>query len=331
MSKDRLHFAMPRPVPPGRFRRVPPAVFPPLMGALGLALAWQGGVWAFSLPPGLAGLLAGMAVALALCAFVAYGAKLARRPAVLAEELETLPGRAGVSAAVLCLDLLAALLAGIAPMAAMAVLVLALLAHGVFLTVLLRVFAAGPAERRQVTPAWHLHFTGLVVAARSALLLDLRGLGVVLMVAAAIAALAVYALSAMQLRAARVPAPLRPMLAIHLAPLALFGAVALELGATGLAMALGLVALAAVLAMAVGVKWLTESGFSALWGAFTFPLAATAGLWVGLWGATQTEAVRLTAGFLLIGATFVVIVILFRIWRDWANGRLAVKSNAAIA
>ncbi|HRO14568.1 MAG TPA: hypothetical protein PLL33_05920, partial [Paracoccus sp. (in: a-proteobacteria)] len=63
MPRERLHFAMPRPVPPGLWRRVPPAVFPPILGALGLVLAWRGGVAAFALPPALADLLAGMAMA----------------------------------------------------------------------------------------------------------------------------------------------------------------------------------------------------------------------------------------------------------------------------
>ena len=39
MSRDRLHFAMPRPVPQGRFRRVPPVMFLSLLAALELSLA----------------------------------------------------------------------------------------------------------------------------------------------------------------------------------------------------------------------------------------------------------------------------------------------------
>ena len=36
MTRDRLHFAMPRPVPQGRFRRVPPVMFLSLLAALEL-------------------------------------------------------------------------------------------------------------------------------------------------------------------------------------------------------------------------------------------------------------------------------------------------------
>ena len=100
MTRDRLHFAMPRPVPPGLWRRTPPAMFPPILGTLALALAWLGGAGAFGLPLGLAQMGAGMAVAVGLFAVTAYAVKLIRRPAVLAEELTVLPGRTGVAAGV---------------------------------------------------------------------------------------------------------------------------------------------------------------------------------------------------------------------------------------
>ena len=112
MTRDRLHFAMPRPVPPGLWRRTPPAMFPPILGTLALALAWLGGAGAFGLPLGLAQMGAGMAVAVGLFAVTAYAVKLIRRPAVLADELTVLPGRTGVAAGVLSLYLLAALIGG---------------------------------------------------------------------------------------------------------------------------------------------------------------------------------------------------------------------------
>ena len=65
--------------------------------------------------------------------------------------------------------------------------------------------------------------------------------------------------------------------------------------------------------------------------ALTFPAAATAGLWVTLWSAVPSETHRIIAGILLAAATLVVVPILFLVLRAWAQGRLAVKSNAAIA
>ena len=47
-----MRFAPLRTAPPGLFRRVPPAIFPPLLGGLGLALAWRAATLRFALPPG---------------------------------------------------------------------------------------------------------------------------------------------------------------------------------------------------------------------------------------------------------------------------------------
>jgi len=332
MTKDRLHFAMPRTVPPGLWRRVPPAVFPPILGALGLALAWLGGVSAFALPPALAELLAGMAVAIAAFAMLAYGVKLVRRPGVLAEELAILPGRAGVAAGVLAIYLVAALLGVLGmPGTGKAVLGAGVILHAVLLVVLVAVLRGLPPEQRRVAPAWHLSFTGPIVAGRVALLLGWPGLAWWLFWPTLLVALAIYAVSARQALSARVPPPLRPLLAIHLAPVALFGTVALGLGWTAAGTALAWVALAVLAVGLAAARWLLADGFSALWGALTFPVAATAGLWVTLWQSQPSEPHRLIAGVVLVIATLVTIPILALVLRAWAQGRLPVKTNAAIA
>jgi len=332
MTRDRLHFAMPRTVPPGLWRRVPPAVFPPVLGALGLALAWLGGVAAFALPPALAQLLAGMAVAIAGFAMLAYAVKLARRPAVLAEELAILPGRAGVAAGVLAVYLVAALLAALGMVGAgKAVLGAGLVLHGVLLVVLVAVLRGLPPEQRRVAPAWHLSFTGPIVAARVAVALGWPGLAWWLFWPTLLVALAIYAVSARQALALRVPPPLRPLLAIHLAPIALFGTVALGLGWTAAGTALAWLALALLVLGLAAARWLLADGFSALWGALTFPVAATAGLWVTLWQVQPSELHRLIAGVVLVVATLVAVPILALVLKAWAQGRLPVKTNAAIA
>jgi len=315
-----MRFAPMKVTPPGRFRRVPPAIFPPVLGLLGLALAWQ----AAGFGPELAGLLSGAAIALAAFAAFAYGAKIVRRPAVLAEDLAILPGRAGLGAALLTVPLAAVLVGLHAPGAGRVLLVAGLLLQAAFWVVLIRGLRAGPAEQRRVAPAWHLHFTGLIVHARAALALDWPGLAQALALPALVAALAIYAVSARQLTQARVPAPLRPLLAIHLAPVALFGTVAIGLGYPGMAAALGWTALALVLAGLIGARWLLASGPSPFWGAMTFPLAATASLW------QLTGRAPLALGLLTL-ATLTVPPIAFMVWRDWVRGRLAVKTNAAIA
>lgn len=326
-----MRFAMPRQAPPGLWRRVPPAVFPPTLGLMGLALSWRAGVSQFALSPGLSGLLDGIAVALFLFCALAYATKLMRRPGVLAEELRILPGRSGVAAGVLCIYLLAGLLGAYAPGIARAVLVAGLAVHVTVLAVLLRVYAAGPAEVRRVTPVWHLNWVGFIVAARVAPSLGWTGLAALILWPALIAAIAIWAISARQLVAERVPAPLRPLLVIHLAPLSLIGTVAILTGHLWLGWIAAAAALGALILMAVRGAWITEAGFSPMWGAFTFPLAATSGLFWTLYYAAPSDGLRILAGVILIAATLAIVPTVFLVMRDWARGRLAVKTNAAIA
>ncbi|HRO16057.1 MAG TPA: tellurium resistance protein, partial [Paracoccus sp. (in: a-proteobacteria)] len=102
-------------------------------------------------------------------------------------------------------------------------------------------------------------------------------------------------------------------------------------GWTGAGQVFAWMALAGLAVLAVMGRWLLQDGFSPLWGALTFPVAATAGVWVALWHAAPSEPARLIAGTLLAGTTLVVIPVLALVLRDWARGRLPVKTNAAIA
>ncbi|HOZ34108.1 MAG TPA: hypothetical protein PLM52_14625 [Tabrizicola sp.] len=83
---------------PALFARTPPAIFPPILGLLGLVLALRLAVARLGGDPGPADLVAGVAVALWGFATFAYLGKLARRPAVVLEDLRVLPGRSGLAA-----------------------------------------------------------------------------------------------------------------------------------------------------------------------------------------------------------------------------------------
>lgn len=321
-----MAFKAPEPTPKGLWRRTPPAVFPPVLGLLALGLAWRRGVAQFALPPGFADLVLGAVTALALFALLTYAVKLARRPGVVLEDLRILPGRAGVSTAVLCLYLLAGVFGPIAPEQARPILLLGLVVHAAFTAALIYVFATGPAEQRRVTPVWHLSFTGWIIAAMVALSLGLSDLARVLFWASLLIALGIWSLSIQQFARESVPAPLRPLLAIHLAPAAILGITAQGFGAVGIAQVFTLITAAGLVTALIRLRWLTAAGFSPLWGAFTFPMAATANLWLmqgGIW--------RLPGAVLLIAATIAVPVIAAKIFKLWASGQLALKTNAAIA
>ncbi|MCV2447339.1 tellurium resistance protein [Paracoccus sp. DMF] len=323
-----MRFAPLRTAPPGLFRRVPPAIFPPLLGGLGLALAWRAATLRFALPPGPAGLLAGMVIAAAGFAALAYGVKLARRPAVLAEELRILPGRAGVAAAIVAIHAAAQLLGLFAPGLARGVLVAGMAAQLLFWALVIPVMARVPGQGR-VSPVWQLTFVGPIVAAQTVAGFGWTGLAQALWwVMAALAGL-IWIASLRQALTERMPASLRPLLAIHLAPIALLGNVAASLGWQQVALGFAVASAAALALAALRVRWLTQAGFSPLWGAFTFPLAATASLWVAVSG--FAPGWTLPAQILLAAASLVVPPILLRVWRAWADGGLAVKTNAAIA
>ena len=320
-----MAFVAPKPRP-ALFRGTPPAIFPSLMGLFGLGLGWRVGAGAFGLPQGLGEAILGAVTLLYLFGLAAYLRKLAARPSVLFEELRVLPGRAGVGAMVLCLYLLAAVLMPYTPGLARVVLLAALPAHGVFVVVLLRVLLTGPAEQRRVTPVWHLNFVGFILAGLSAPALGLVGLGQAVLWGTGVVALLIWAESLRQFLAASVPAPLRPLLAIHLAPAAMLGLVALALGQTGLAGVLAVVAAGLMAALVLSARWLTAAGFTPFWGAFTFPLAATASLWLSLDGVW-----RLPGGLALVAATLIVPPIAFKVLQLWAKGQLGPKTGAAVA
>lgn len=320
-----MAFVAPKPRP-ALFRGTPPAIFPAIMGLFGLGLGWRVGAGAFGLPPGLGEAVLGAVTLLYLFCLAAYVRKLAARPSVLLEELRILPGRAGVGAMVLCLYLLAAVLLAYAPGPSRAVLIAALAVHGAFVAVLLRVLLTGPAEQRRVTPVWHLNFVGFILAGLSAPGLGLAGLGQAVLWGTGAVALLIWAESLRQFLAASVPAPLRPLLAIHLAPAAMLGLVALALGQVALAGALAVLAAALLAALVLSARWLTAAGFTPFWGAFTFPLAATASLWLSLGGVW-----RVPGGLALVAATLIVPPIAFKVLQLWAKGQLGQKTGAAVA
>ena len=107
--------------------------------------------------------------------------------------------------------------------------------------------------------------------------------------------------------------------------------VASGLGLHGMALAFGLVSLAMVAAMGIGVRWLIAAGFSPLWGAFTFPLAAFANACFALERSGGGEGWRYAGGVGLVVATLIIPTIAVKVLQLWAKGQLAVKTNAATA
>ncbi|MBN2905894.1 MAG: tellurium resistance protein [Rhodobacteraceae bacterium] len=309
--------------------QTPPAIFPPLLGAFGLGLAWRRAGEVFAAPTAVSELILGAVTLLFLFCLVAYGIKVRRRPGVVIEDLRVLPGRAGLAALVLSLYLLAATLVPLARPLAEAVLWAGLALHLGLVALVIRGFLTGPAEQRAVTPVWHLLFVGFIVAPIAALPLGHVGLSTVIFYGAGAAAAVIWTLSLVQLIRRDVPVPLRPLLAIHLAPACLLGTVAMLLDRPGAALVLAGLAGAILAALLVRLAWVIRAGFTPLWGAFTFPLAAFASLMLTLAAAGQGGAFRLVGAVALIGASLAIPAIAAKVMQAWAKGGLGPKTNAA--
>lgn len=314
---------------PGFGRRTPPALFPPIMGLFGVGLGWRAASEAFGITPAIADLILGATSVLFLFTLAAYLAKPLRRPAALMEDLRVLPGRAGLSAASLCVMLFAAVVAPYASGLATGLALLAFAIHVALVVAIVMTLIRGPEEGRVVTPVFHLSFVGFIIGGVAANALGHPEIARWLLWSMLVPAGLIWGLSARQLLTRVPPAPLRPLLAIHLAPASLFTIVAASAGLTAPAYAFSALAAAILVALLVAARWLTVAGFSPLWGAFTFPLAAFAAALVTL---SQGQGVLgIAGGAVLVAATLVVPAIALRIFKLWPGGKLAAKTNAAEA
>ncbi len=311
---------------PALFAQTPPAIFPPILGFLGLAIAGRLTMARLGLEQGPADLLAGIAVALWAFATAAYLGKIARRPGVVVEDLRVLPGRSGLAAMTMGGMATATLIAPHAAGPAVVLMLAGLLGHAVLAFLLIRLIASLPPAGREVNPTWHLSFVGFIIAAPPAVALGWTGLATVLFWAVLPVAVAIWVMSGLQFARLTPPAALRPLLAIHVAPAALLATVAALLGKGEIAA--GFVTLGAaygVLLLAAS-QWMGQAGVTPMWGAFTFPLAALATAMILKGGGWLWPGVALTvAGLIAIPA------ILWWVLKRWPGGKLAAVTNAAQA
>ena len=311
---------------PALFARTPPAIFPPILGLLALALAVRLALARLGLDAGPGEFLGGVAVALWAFAAVAYLGKVARRPGMVVEDLRVLPGRSGLAALTMG-GMLAATLVSAHAWTLGAILVLGALAgHSVLAVLLIRLLLGLPPEARAVNPTLHLSFVGFIVAAPAALAQGWSWLAEALLWGSLPVALVIWALSLRQFAGSVPPAPLRPLLAIHVAPAALLGTVAGLLARPELNVFFAGLGLVFAVVLVSSGRWLIEAGVTAIWGAFTFPLAALAtALMVagGVWLWPGVMATVLALGSNPWGLWWVL--------KRWPGGKLAAVTNAAEA
>lgn len=316
-------FPLRRPV---AFSRTPPAIFPPVLGLLGLVVALRPGLDRWGLPREVADLAAGMVLPLWAFAVCTYTLKLSRRISVIRDDLKVMPSRGGLAAATMGGMVAGGLLSSFAPRLATGLLVVMLTLHAVLAILTLRTLVALPPEGRAVNPGWHLTFVGFIVAAPAAVSLGLPDLARALFFATLPPALGIWGASLVQLVRRVPPAPLRPMLAIHLAPASLLATTASLLGLDLVAAVFAWMALAIALALFAALRWITSAGVSALWGAFTFPLAAASTALM-----LQGGALGWAGQGLLVLALVTIPWIAWRVLKLWPGGQLAARTNTAEA
>jgi tellurite resistance protein len=312
---------------PKLFATTPPAIFGVILGLQGLVLAFRLIVQTYDLPfAGLVEVLAGAVLGLWVFAIVALKAKVIRRPGVLAEDMRPIPGRTGLAAATMTGMAAGALLMPFAHGLGVALILASVVAHAAILVVLGISLRAMPAEARGVNPGLHLALVGWIVAGSPLAQAGYVLLASVIFWSSLVAASAIWVWSALDMRRHSPPAPLRPMLAIHMGPAGLLSITALALGWPGLATLLAALSVVMAVALLIALPWILEAGFSPAWGAFTFPLISLAVALLHQGGLAADAGLVVTAAAAVLNP-----VIAWRVLKLWPGGRLAQKTGAAEA
>jgi len=312
---------------PDFWQRTPPAIFPPILGSFGLGLAWRQAGEVFGIPAILGEVILALVSLLYLAGLTAYLIRLARHPGALGDDFQTMPGRAGLAALSMGAMLLAATLVPYGNVAARVILIGGLVLHLVAAVTVMRVLWPIPWPQRQMTPAWHMTFVGIIVAPIGAVPLGWTGLAEAIFFLSLATAATVWTGNIVAMRRAAVAPPLRPTIAIHLAPVALLGIAASLLGNHVIALFFGVASCVVMLILVIKIRYLTIAGFSPLWGAFTFPAATFAGLMLAL-APVYGGVFWVLAGVGLVAASVVVPTITCRIIKMWIAGSLVPAAKA---
>lgn len=311
------------------FARTPPVIFTVLAGLMAVQLVARQLLVAAGLPLGSADLGAGILLALWLFCIFALIVRIGRRPSVIADDFRVLVSRNGLFSATISGMIAGQMIAPWWPGISLWLIMAALAAH---LALALVFFTLAWRNRQSTRPhawAWpdpglHLIYAGPLVAVP--VLIAQGGSGAAAAISVICLMLASLGLLAGVIGLIRHqnPAPLRPMLLLHLAPVALASTVALSFGHETLAAILGLVALLLLLVMITAVSWLARAGFTPIWGSAIWPVVLVADCMA------QGGALMTSAAVLLPVSAF-GLVVCWWIFRLWPKGRLADMTNTGAA
>jgi len=312
------------------WRSTPSAVFPAILGLVGLGLLWRGLAEAFGFTTAIGDIFLGVSAAALFYFSLAYLAKFLARPGVLAEDLRAPPGRAGLSALSMAYIVLAA---GLLPFGLLAAYIwwFGLLLNAVILVYVLIADFKTRAGGRSATPFQYFTYAGLSTAPLAGVALGYSALSQAL----GYITLLVFVFISLKIGAkflrSRPPAPLRPPLVMLLAPLGLFALAFGQFGPEILFLVFYILAWGVAIVLLVFARWLTIAGFTPIWGMLGFSLAVFTNM--NLMAIDKGFGTIATTGAIagaLIG-TPLILFIAFRVAKMWAKRDLAKKTGAAVA
>jgi tellurite resistance protein len=313
------------------WRQTPPAIFPVTLGFMALALGWHNASDVMPvIPVELGDLMLAVAMGFYLWFLLFYVVKAIARPSVVLEDLKMPPARGGIAAMAMAMMLLAA-----------ALLPFGVSAPQVWWTGVLMMLAASalvlysiltdPPEKRQYSTFQYLSFVGPIVGPMAGIPLGYVQESILMAYGASAAWGVVTVGLFLTLNPLKMPVPLRPSLMIFAAPISLLAMVFGALGNDTLFGYMYPVTSAISIALMLLIPWMAKGGFSPLWGAFTFPVAAFLNVQVMAVGKGfgMIAQVGVYAG-LVIG-TPLILFITYRMIMLWVTGDLAKKTGAATA
>jgi len=312
------------------WRRTPPALFPCLLGFLGLALAWRRAVNLWSLPSWISEAIAAVAVSLFVVTFLSYLAKLMARPLVVMDDMKIVPARGAVSAGSMCLMAIAPLVLPYGLAGARMIWLASVGLHLVYMLCVIWAMVKAKEIFKHITPPIFLPFIGIIVAAASGPSFGYNDFSAFLLVITLPIFALICIVSLVNLVKGHVPRLLHPSYAIVVAPTSVYGAGAFVVWPLDVFFWFWLVSLVAGLATVPFWKWLIKDGWSPAWGSFTFPLASfSTTMLMGIeadYGVVATTAAVIG----LILATTVIPYVVWKTYRFWFTGNLAQATGAAV-
>lgn len=312
------------------WRQTPLAIFPVTLGLMGLSLGWRNAASALPIPTLIGDLMLGLATAYFMLFAVSYIAKIIARPGVVMEDIKSPPARAGFGALPATVMMLAA---GLLVMGISAPIVWWVGVIGYLVTILISTHAilTGSEEGRRFSPFQYLAFVAFMIAPIAGIKLGFVTLSYWFTMGSLVPFIVVTVGYGSKFAKVRPPIPLRPSLVIILAPVSLFAVAFGQLQIEWAFIMFYWMAWALAATMLFFALWLSKGGWTPIWGAFTFPIAAFINLQAFAIG--KGLGVIATTG-LIAGLLIGTPLIFYVVWmasKAWMRGDLAKKSGAAVA